>query len=116
MIWSFQGQRLYSDKKDRLFQFLWRPRPIVDAVDASALARVSREDYAKEKARERLRAYLRKKQLFADFDALEREAELVWAQTKAGRQALGIVDDEDLGIIKPVAVDVVLSERVEGAV
>merc|ERR1711865_1314527 len=26
-IWSFQGQLLKDEKKDKLFQFMWRPRP-----------------------------------------------------------------------------------------
>ncbi|TVU10085.1 hypothetical protein EJB05_43593 [Eragrostis curvula] len=26
-IWSFNGKRIYNKSKDRLFQFIWRPRP-----------------------------------------------------------------------------------------
>jgi len=113
-VWSFQGHRLYSEKRDKLYQFLWRPRPVTDAVDAASLARLSREDYAKEKEREKLRSYIRKQRQLSDFERLEKEAEAIWAQTKPGRQALGLVDDEDAGLFVPVTVDVVLAERVEG--
>ena len=67
-VWSFQGHKLFSEKKDHLFQFLWRPRRALLEFNASQFADVSRVEYMKEKSREKLKAYLAKKKLFADFD------------------------------------------------
>jgi hypothetical protein len=38
----------------------------------------------------------------------------VWAASKPQRAALGIIDAEDAGILRPVNIDIVLSEAVKG--
>lgn len=121
-VWSFQGHRLFSDKKDSLFQMLWRPRPTMRGPDSAvlnpyAMAKAStgaRDEYLREKNREKLRQYIRKQAQYQAYEYYEQAGAAVYQRTKPDRARLGVVDPEDAGLLVPLVVDVaIVHEKVE---
>ena len=118
-MWTFQGLKVFSERKDHLYQFLWRPRPALLTRAAPAEgegatgvgAGVTLAQYNRERLREKLKGYVKRKRAEGAFAGAEAAGRALWGRRKDARRALGVVDDDDAGILQPVTYEVVVSEK-----
>ncbi len=123
MLWTFQGAKVHTADKPKVWQFMWRPRP--DALlseeelrDVRANLRKFVERYQGEDkariARKALLARLRKRKALEDFRGMLAERLQEWEENREVREALGLAHEPDAAgsVVLAVDVEVALSETV----
>ena len=124
-LWTFQGVKVHSAEKPKLFQFLWRPRVegLLSEEEQKAVVKELRkhiqryQDEDKSKAhRKQLLARLRKRKARDEFRAFMSERATEWEESMVVREALNLVpygyeaNERDEEVV--TSVEVVLSETV----
>jgi len=128
VLWTFQGAKVHTADKPKLWQFMWRPRP--DALlsdeelrDVRANLRKFVERYQGEDkariARKALLARLRKRKALDEHRAFVAERSIEWGENRPMREALGLVpaagegtEGRDSDLVTEERFEILLSETV----